>query len=760
MQIRSAQQSLQQNRLQEAENQARQENNPALLAAALYRQERYAEAADAYERALAGDPGNPMLSEQLERSRNNAESQIHIDIAENPLKTELLQAGPRPGRAPGVQGPAQPAVPQGLLRRLGKGALKLAGHATGALIGGVIGMASRIFGQPEKGEMWTTWSRKNQVQGLMMLSEMRRNLNEKNLFHTYPKGSLTGFAEPGMEQPEWTKYARTADGSWNNPDDPMEGAARTRFGRNIDPAISKFDEANLMVPNPREISRKLMTRDEGFKEVPFLNLLAAGWIQFQNHDWVSHGDNNTGELYEIPLAADDPAREKYHMTHMFVPKTTTDPLRKADETIEAPVHLNEVTHWWDGSQIYGSDQETQDSLRSHKDGKMALTADGRLPLDANGVEKTGVRRNWWIGLSLLHTLFTKEHNAICDMLKSHNPEWDDEKLFQTARLINAAVMAKIHTVEWTPAILPNATLNAGMKANWYGAATKWLRNPENRKTVATFDLKDEISGGLVGGKLEKHGVPESRTEEFTAVYRLHPLLPEALELHQLDKPGEVNEVPLTRTRQTASHKVTDQYKMEDLLYSFGVQHPGQLVLNNYPAALQDLSVPGFAFFDLAAVDILRDRERGIPRYNEVRRQIQLNPIEKFEDLHDDPAVVAKLKDVYDNDIEKIDLLVGTLAEGHRPENFGFGETLFQLFILNASRRLQDDRFYTTDYTPEVYTKEGLEWIDKVTMKDVLLRHHPDLAKTGLANVDNAFEPWDEAEQAKDPSRHPLTQVSA
>lgn len=768
-----AQQALEENRVEDAIHllQGRATQDPsgksqAMLAAAYFRQQNYSEAANLYQAALGKDPQNPLLKEQLQLSIDNRESEVQVDIAFNPTDLSRLQGSPEPGPAPRVAGPNyRTNVPESTLGKIGyytkavsRGALKMLGHVGGALVGGAVGAAARVFGQEETGEIWTTWSRRNQVKGMLMLAEMRRNMNENNLYNTYPEGHLTGFAEKGMEAPEWTQWARTADGSWNNPADPKEGAAGTRFGRNINPELCKVDEENLLYPNPREISRELMTRNEGFKEVPFLNMLAATWIQFQNHDWVSHGENKTNEFYEIPLAKDDPARQKLHMTHMFVPKGETDPMRRADETGPAPVHINEVTHWWDGSQIYGSDQKTQDMLRSGEDGKLAMGEDGRLPVDKDGVEMTGFRRNWWVGLSLLHTLFAREHNSICDMLKEKNPEWDDQKLFQTARLINAAVMAKIHTVEWTPAVLPNKMLHSAMNANWYGAATKWLRNPEGRKTVADIDLRNEVVGGLVGGKTEKHGVPESRTEEFTAVYRLHPLLPDALELQKIgDKEGGI-EIPLNQTRQAASKKITDSMEMSDLLYSFGKQEPGQLVLNNYPQSLQDLSVPGFAFFDLAAVDIIRDRERGIPRYNEFRRQFNLNPIEKFEDLSDDKTQVEKLKKVYNNDVEKLDLLVGTLAEGHRPENFGFGETLFQVFILNASRRLHDDRFFTESYNAETYTPEGLQWVDDVTMKDVLLRHHPELSETGLANVENAFEPWDEG--PLDPARHPLRQYSA
>jgi len=197
--------------------------------------------------------------------------------------------------------------------------------------------------------------------------------------------------------------------------------------------------------------------------------------------------------------------------------------------------------------------------------------------------------------------------------------------------------------------------------------------------------------------------------------------------------------------------------MADLFYSFGTEHPGALVLNNYPKFMQELSVPRSPLIDLGAVDILRAREHGVPRYNEFRRQLLLKPIRSFRDLTDDEQQLRQLEEVYNGDVEALDLLIGTLAEqspSRRPIGFGFGETLFQIFILNATRRLQADRFYTTCYNAEIYTKEGLDWIDDADLKTVLLRHYPELARTGLANIRNAFEPWDNGERL-DPARHPL-----
>ncbi len=80
--------------------------------------------------------------------------------------------------------------------------------------------------------------------------------------------------------------------------------------------------------------------------------------------------------------------------------------------------------------------------------------------------------------------------------------------------------------------------------------------------------------------------------------------------------------------------------------------------------------------------------------------------------------------------------------------------MFQIFILNATRRLQADRFYTDDYNEATYTREGLDWIDSSSFKTVLLRNYPELAATGLANVTNAFEPWDTSERLSS-ERHPL-----
>ncbi len=213
-----------------------------------------------------------------------------------------------------------------------------------------------------------------------------------------------------------------------------------------------------------------------------------------------------------------------------------DPTTREEEGLPS-TFLNEVTHWWDGSQIYGSDWDTQHSLRSHEGGRMLLTDEGLLPVDEEtGAERTGFMRNWWLGLGMLSTVFVKEHNAIADMLAEKYPDWDDEALFQTARLINVGLMARIHTLEWTPAILPNESLLDGMHANWFGLVTS-LFGGDRKQVLEDIPITSRELGGIVGnvpGEFPQYGL----AEEFVSIYRLHSLLPD--EVRMVDVDGKAN----------------------------------------------------------------------------------------------------------------------------------------------------------------------------------------------------------------------------
>jgi hypothetical protein len=232
------------------------------------------------------------------------------------------------------------------------------------------------------------------------------------------------------------------------------------------------------------------------------------------------------------------------------------------------------------------------------------------------------------------------------------------------------------------------------------------------------------------------------TEEFVSVYRMHPLIPDDFVFRSF---GSGN-VILERTMETVANRharqVMNQVSLTDLFYSFGVAHPGAITLHNYPKHLQNLKLNGEVKMDLAAVDILRDRERGVPRFNEFRRLVGLDPVKRFEDLSDNKDWCEEIRQVYGGQLEDVDAMVGMFAEP-LIKGFGFSETAFRIFLLMASRRLQSDRFFTTDYNEKTYTRAGLDWIEQTTMTTVLMRHLPQL-RTALSKVKNAFAPWPSA----------------
>ncbi|MGH3882048.1 MAG: peroxidase family protein [Pseudonocardiaceae bacterium] len=556
------------------------------------------------------------------------------------------------------------------------------------------------------------WDKLPRALGLPTVIGLRERLQHDNLFDTGVPDS-NGF-------PLAQCAYRAADGRWNDLAHPMMGAVETHFGRNVRPAqhIPESEPA-LLTPNPRTVSLTLLTRDR-FLPATTLNMLAGAWLQFEIHDWFSHGTSKENP-FTLPVESGDPS----HGEAVVIERTRrgTGP----------GVFPNEDTHWWDGSQIYGSCAEKQAKVR---DGARLKVEGDTIPgyLADDFFDFSGRHAGFWTGSAALHSLFALEHNAICEHLAKM--EWrlrgDQEKLFQTARLVNAALMAKIHTTEWTPAIIAHPTTRVGMKMSWWGVSERLKRS------IGRVSTNEAISG-IPGSPSNHYGVPYSLTEEFAAVYRMHPLVPDDFVFRSPFGGTERRHMSLAELRTTQAIPVLRDVGMPAVLYTFGISHPGALTLHNYPRTLQEFDRGG-KLSDLAATDILRDRERGVPRYNRFREAFHKAPVQQFDQLSVNPTWVEEMREVYDGDIDNVDLMIGLLAEPP-PRGFGFSDTAFRVFLLMASRRLKSDRFFTDCYNEEHYTKAGLDWIDNNSMKTVLLRHFRRELEDVLEPIENAFRPW-------------------
>ena len=647
-----------------------------------------------------------------------------------------------------------------------------------------------------------------------------------------------------------------------------------------------------------------------YKKAPFFNVLAAFWIQFMTHDWFSHlqeGQNAPGTM-AVGCPPGMAATLGCRPDDRIDPSLVADSGQPASFTHGGQSHLtraprttrNTVTAWWDASQIYGYDETSRRRVkRAPADtAKLLLMPVGQragagerlgyLPLlEASdpmnpqwaGQEATAFPDNWTIGMSFYHTVFAREHNLFVDAFRAQaaaTPEADSglrnparpaqviryrdvtaDELFEAARLVVSAEIAKIHTTEWTPQLLYDEPLFLGMNANWTGLfrgkervqaaleqitvnnfgkssdvkkATQWYsvfasgpgifglgnRVYADDAIFAAYDpgktdLWSLANPEHINGGSNHFGSPFNFPEEFVTVYRLHALVPDLLEYRQWEvDPNRIRaRVPVVDTFRGRATQAMRDRGLANWALSMGRQRLGLLTLQNHPQFLQNLELPRLASatgkIDVAALDLIRDRERGVPRFNEFRRQYGLRQLTSFDDFidrrlapgsperADQMRLVGILREIYGqhrcdaskiiteaqvnadgtrindclgqphgslvDNVEDVDTVVGWHAEFARPHGFAISETQFQVFILNASRRLFSDRFFTSSFRPEFYTHLGVAWViqngpDKrmekgrpnghevevSPLKRVLLRTIPELASE-LDHVVNAFDPW-------------------
>jgi hypothetical protein len=592
----------------------------------------------------------------------------------------------------------------------------------------VVKLANRLDRRLHWDRLWTPL-------GLLTLLGLRHQLRAQNLYDPDLLGG--GAAQPPADGTPSTAFARRSmtrsiDGRGTHPSHVTMGAAGTRFARNL-PVLPEVDVARS-TPDPAEVSAALLQR-KAFIPATSLNLLAMAWLQFEVHDWFAHKVDP--EAKPLP-----PGLERFK--------------RDPDAVGDLPIHVSAQTHWWDASQLYGADTRFAETIRDPQSdlGEVKVddelleaiaSLDGEPADDARADERRRTSSsvpNLWLGLAIFHVAFAREHNEICRRLHEEYPDWPADRLFDQARMINAAVMAKIHTVEWTPALIAHPTTIRAIRSAWWG-----LLGERFRKRFGRIGSGEILSG--IPGSWMDDDVPYALTEEFTAVYRMHPLLPDDVTFHhaadgrRMDLAGDATmrfEELLATSR--SPNRVRERFAQigaENAWYSLAIGHPGALTLHNHPVYEPQPEVRPGIEIDLGTADILRTRECGVPRYNEFRRGLRMPAAPTFRDLTDgDLRLASELKAVYD-DVEDVDLLVGLLAD-RKPAGFAISDTSFRIFLLMAARRLRSDRFFTADFTPEAYTKLGMDWIEQASMADILRRHYPRL-EPALRGVDNVFQPW-------------------
>ena len=264
----------------------------------------------------------------------------------------------------------------------------------------------RVIELAHKIDRKVSWHRLPLPLSLPLLALMRDRLREQNLHDTGQPPGLDAPETNGSSEPSYLT-SRTWDGTYNDLEDPVMGATGSRFGRNV-PLEHTFpeQEPRFSTPSVRKVSRELMTRDELIPATT-LNVLAAAWIQFEVHDWFSHGPNDLKEPYEIALDDGDDWPENPMIIRRTPRDATSDPAgpRRGQPATRTGGTARRSTGATRSSPTRRADAERAASSGSRRTARCPRTS--RQDLDYADVPGT-----MWHGLYALHVLFSMEHNAI------------------------------------------------------------------------------------------------------------------------------------------------------------------------------------------------------------------------------------------------------------------------------------------------------------------------------------------------------------
>ena len=523
----------------------------------------------------------------------------------------------------------------------------------------------------------------------------------------------------------FSQEVRTYDGSNNNLANPQWGAVSAPLERLIpaDYTDKISTPAGVLRQNPRQISNALFAQDSPLSDP--LGLSDFVWVfgQFIDHDLtLSEGGEEPAMIpVDFPDAHFNPGGL---IPNVMIPMFRTKHIEGTGTDANNPrEHFNEITAWLDGSAVYGSDAFRASWLRTFQDGKLKTSAGNLLPYNtltgefdgavdvdaphmADDVEIASrlfvagdVRANENVLLISYHTVFVREHNRICDELKVAHPDWQDEEIYQHARKIVGGIIQTITFDEWLPAMGVHLDAYQGYKS----------------------DVNPNILNGF-----------------SAAAFRMgHTLL--SGDILVMDEAG--NE------RQEGPMKLRDAFFNPAALVENGGLEPffrgmAAQVQQELDAKVVDdvrnflFGPPGAGGLDLAAININRGRERGLPDFNSYRTALGLTPYSSFSQISDDPSAVEVLEATYAT-IDDIDAWVGMLAESHMPDAL-FGETVMEFLKLQFSAIRDGDRFYY-EVDPSLSAEE-ITTIKSTRMRDVIMRN------TGIKimqeNVFEAIHPQD------------------
>ncbi len=499
---------------------------------------------------------------------------------------------------------------------------------------------------------------------------------------------------------------RSIDGSGNNLENSDWGAAQTQLLRlttvNYEDLVSEpaGGAAAAGRPNPRTISNIVAAQSESIENDRDLTSFVFQWGQFIDHDLDLTEEALPVENFSVPVPADDPEM----FPGGFVPllRSRFDPATGTDAQ-NPRQQINQITSFIDASNVYGSDPQRASALRLGVGGLLRTSEYDNLeflpyntvglhnaappPLSAADYFLAGdVRANEQPGLTSLHTLFVREHNRLArEIAAAEFADRDlaeasvDEEIYQRARQIVGALVQSITYNEFLPALL----------------------GPDGLSSYAGYDSSVN---------------PAVANIFSAALYRVgHTMLPnELLRLADDGSPTQAGAIGLAESFFQPSLIVDSG--IEAFLKGLSVQ-PAQEIDALVSDSVRNMLFDPPAQFDLAAINIQRGRDHGLPDYNQARIDLGLQSLTSFSQITGDRSTARNLARAYDGQINNLDVWIAAIAEDHLPGG-SVGELIHTVLVDQFQRARDGDRFYFEN----ILEGDLLREVQATRLSDVIRRN--------------------------------------
>uniref|UniRef100_A0A8C3A8S9 Prostaglandin G/H synthase 2 n=1 Tax=Cyclopterus lumpus TaxID=8103 RepID=A0A8C3A8S9_CYCLU len=248
------------------------------------------------------------------------------------------------------------------------------------------------------------------------------------------------------------------------------------------------------------------------------------------------------------------------------------------------------------------------------------------------------------GLMMYATIWLREHNRVCDVLKEVHPDWDDERLFQTTRLILIGETIKIVIEDYVQHLS--------------GYHFKLKFDPE-----LLFNQRFQYQNRIAS--------------EFNTLYHWHPLMPDSFHIEEKD---------YSYKEFVFNTSIVTEHGISNLVESFTNQIAGRVAGGQ--------NVPGPIMY-VAIKSIENSRKMRYQSLNAYRTRFSMKPYSSFEDITGEKEMAAVLEELYGH-VDAVELYPGLLVEKPR-SNAIFGETMVEMGAPYSLKGLMGNPICSPEY---------------------------------------------------------------